>query len=65
MIQAHALFGERQFRDEVAIRILAIAQKMQRAADHNEPIAVNDQMISDIKLAALCVAASEVPEPME
>jgi hypothetical protein len=59
------MFGDRAERDAVALRILAIARLMQWAADRNEQVTISEQMIADLKLAALCVAASEAREPAE
>lgn len=55
-------FTSREKRDELAERLLSLAQYMQSSFDqgHDHRIGVTDEMIEDIKTAACVVGLSEI-----
>lgn len=55
-------FVSREKRDELAERLLEIANSMQRSFDQGNDgrVPVSDEMIEDIKTAVCCVALAEI-----
>ena len=58
-------FVSREKRDEMAERLVSLANHMLRSRDqgHDGRITVTDEMIGDIQLAACHVALAEIAEP--
>lgn len=54
-------FASKEKRNELARRLMALSQHMQRSFDqgYDGRIAVSDEMIGDIQTAAACVIRSE------
>lgn len=58
-------FTSKEKRDDLAERLLELAQYMQSSFDqgHDGRIGVSDEMIEDIKTAACVVGLSEIAAP--